>query len=148
MMKDIIPHLRVLMLPMDKLNQLSKYLSNSQMSYLTRKLTFKEENCAAKIPPSLNPSSSPRSRPKIRRLHDENFKLEFISKDFIKSDWEMMGLESKNNATWKTSQIKFVAEQHLFVKGIEILTIANSFPKYELAKQDNEESSRCFYICF
>jgi len=137
MMKAIIPHLRLLTLPMDKLDQLSKYLSNSQMVYLAKRLIFKEEVGTAEVSPPLNLSTSLRSQPKRRE-----FKFEFISEDLIKSDWQMMGLELKKSTTWNTLKLELVAEQHLIVKGIEILTQANNSPNIEFVSSKNEASSR------
>jgi len=137
MMNAVIPHLRLLTLPMDKLGQVAKYLSDSQLAYLAKRLMYKGENIPGKVSPSLNLSTSSRSRPK-----SQNFKLEFIAEDLIKNNWQMMGLELKENKMWNNLQIHVVAEQHLVVKGIEILTRANNSPKIEFVNNEDEISSR------
>jgi len=140
LMKAVIPHLRLLTLSMDKLDQLVKYLSNSQMLFLTKRLVFGLETSVGNVAPTLNLNALARSCPQTRL--NKKFKLELIAEDLIKSDWEMMGLVSKKNTLWKALQIKFVAEQHLFVKGIELLTRANTSPKFEVVSNNKEESSK------
>jgi len=133
MMKAVIPHLRLLTLPMDKLDPFSKYLSNSQKGDLAK---FKEDGIPGKVSASLNLSTSPRTRPKTSQLE-----LDFIAEDLIKSDLQMMGSELKENTPGNLLRIKLVPEQHLFLKGIEILTRANNYSQSEFS-QNNEESSR------
>jgi len=135
MMKALIPHLRLLTVPVDKLDPLAKYLSDSQMSYLAKRLVFKVDNV---VPLGLNSSTLSRCRP----VRDEKFKFDFISEDLIKSDWQMLGLEPKKSTTWNTLQITLVAAEHLVVKGIEILTRANTSPKTEFIRLKHETSSR------
>jgi len=53
-----------------------------------------------------------------------------------------MGLELKKSTTWNTLKLELVAEQHLIVKGIEILTRANNSPNIEFVGSKNEASSR------
>jgi len=120
MMKAVIPHLRLLTVPVDKLHrELSKYLSKAQLACLAKRLIFKDEASAGKVHLSLETSS--RSNPKSQTI-----KLGFISEDLIKNDWEMIGvLAPKDNTVEKDLWINLVAQQHLFVKGIEILTRAN-----------------------
>jgi len=48
----------------------------------------------------------------------------------------------QNNTLWKALQIRLTAHQHLFLKGIEVLTKANDFPKFELKSGKNGASSR------
>jgi len=142
MMKTVIPHLRLLTLPVDQFHrELSKYLSDSQLAYLAKRLIFKDETSAGKTPPGLNVLTLSRSRPKSLRLLDKKFKFEFIAEDLIKSDWQMMGSEKRKNTTWNALQIKLVTEQHLFVQGIEILTKAKNNPEFKLIS-DGEESFR------
>jgi len=85
-MKAVIPQLRLLTVPVDQHAQLSKYLTNSEKLFLAKSLMYKDENSAAKEGSSrLNLSTSSRSGPKSQK-----FKLGFIAKDFIKTDWEMI----------------------------------------------------------
>jgi len=142
MMAAVIPHLRLLTLPMDKLGPLSKYLTDSQMSYLAKRLIFKDENSAGNVSPGLNLSTSSRRRPAL----EKKIKFEFIAEDLIKNDWQMMNLETKGSTTWNTLQIRFVAEQHLLLKGMEILTRANNSPKIEFVSHKGEPSSRYFFL--
>jgi len=138
MMEAAIRNLRLLTLPMDKLDQLATYLSDSQMCYLAKRLIFKLENSDAKVSPLLNLSTSSRRRPAI----EKKIKFEFVAEDLIKSDWEMINSETKKCTTWNTLQIELVAEQHLVLKGIEILTRANNSPKIEIVRHNGEPSSR------
>jgi len=138
MMKIVIPHLRLLTLPVDKFpRELSNFLSNSQMAFLAKRLMFKDENSAGKVSPPLNLSTSSRNK-----ATGQKFKLEFIAEDLIKNDWQMMGLETKENTKWNNVQIAFVAAEHLVLKEIEILTRAKNDPKLEFVSNDNEASSR------
>jgi len=137
MMKALIPHLRLLTLPLDKLDPLSKYLSNSQIGYLAKRLIFKDEDSAGKFSPPLNLSTSLRSRPKTQK-----FKFDLIAEDLIKSDWQMMGLGTKKNTKWNNMQITFIAAEHLVLEGVEILTRANNSPKTEFVSKNSGESSR------
>jgi len=138
MMKTVIPYLRLLTLPVDKLDQLAKYLSNSQKLFLANRLMFKEENIAGNVSTRLNMSTESRSQPE----QVLSKKFEFVAEDLIKTDFEMLGTEIKKNTMWKSLQIKLVAKQHLFVKGIEVLTRANNFPQFELVSNNNVPSSR------
>jgi len=139
MMEAVIPHLRLLTLFLFQLDPLSKYLSDSQMSYLAKRLTFRDDSEPLI---GLNPSTLTRSRPESR-----NFKLEFIAEDLIKDDWEMMGLKLKKDETRKELQICIVANQHLFLKGIEILTRANNATAFEVvANRNKAASSRYIYL--
>jgi len=124
MMKTVIPHLRLLTVPVDKLHrEHSKYLSKAQLAFLAKRLIFKDEVGAGKVHLCLKTSS--RSHPK-----SETIKLGFIAEDLIKNDWEMIGvLAPKENKVAKGLAINLVAQQHLFIKGIEILTRANNMPK-------------------
>jgi len=63
--------------------------------------------------------------------------VEFIAEDLIKTDWQIIGLNPRKRKTWNTLQL--VAGQHLVVKGIEILTKANTSPKNESASNDDED---------
>jgi len=143
MMKAVIPHLRLLTLPVDKLDPLSKYLSNSQKLFLANVMMFKHEDAADIVSPTINSSSVSRIRPKtLQGVLKKKFKLDFIAENLIKNDWQMMNLELKQNKMWNTSQIRLVAAQHLVLKGIEILTRANNSPKIEFVGNDDEISSR------
>jgi len=129
MMKAVIPHLRLLTLPMDKLDPLSKYLSDSQMmSYMAKKPIFNAY-------PPLNLST--KNRPK-----SNEFDLNFIADELIKTDWDKIVLEPKKNPTLNTLQVELVAGQSLVLKGIEILTRANNYPQFDYDSSDSEDSSR------
>jgi len=137
LMKAVVPHLRLLTLPIDKLGPISNYLSDTQIAYLAKIVMHKDERSAGSVSPGLNLSRVPRRRPKNQKL-----KLEFIAEDLIKNDWQMMcSLERKKNDLERGLQIFFVAKQHLFLKGIEILTKANNNPKFECVSS-NKKASR------
>jgi len=139
LMKAVIPHLRLLSLPkMEQLKLLSKYLSDSQKLFLTKKIAFKEEDVAGNVPPLLHLSTVPRCRQKMSK-----FKLDFIAEDLIKSDWEMMGkFVPQESTSYNRLQMELVAQEHLLLKGIEVLTRAHNDPKLKFASNDGEASSR------
>jgi len=137
MMKAVIPHLRLLTLPIDQLDPISKYLSDLQIAFLAKRLIFKDENRAGVFHAALNLSTESRSRPKSQK-----FKLDFIAEDLIKDDWEMLGAETKKSIEWNCLTLELVAEQHLVLKGVEILTRANNSPKIEFVNNDDEATSR------
>jgi len=137
-MKAVLPHLRLLTLPIDKLGQVSHYLSDSQIAYLAKMMMHVDENSAGSVSPGLNLSRLPRSRPKNKKL-----KLEFIAEDLIKNDCGLMGFGAQNiPPKEKILRLKFVAKQNLFFKGIELLSRANKSPEVdEFLSGDNEASS-------
>jgi len=143
LMKALIPHLRLLTLPMDQLDRLSKYLSKSQKYLLAERLMFKDESCAGNATPRLNLTTLPRSRP-VQDVLNEQFLLEFIAEDLIKTNWDMIGVEQKGNRLRKRKvlQIELKPRQHLVLKGIEVLTRANNFPKLEFVSNTKEASTR------
>jgi len=142
LMEAFIPHLRLLTVPVDKLDPLSKYLTDSQMSYLAKRLMFKVKN-VEEIPARLNLNTLPRIRPKAHQEElKKKFKLDLIADDLIKSDWEMMGLEPKRNSTKKMLRLYLVAKQHFVLKGIELLTRANGFPRFKFVSGKSETSAR------
>jgi len=120
-MKALIHHLRLLTLPVNQLYRLSKYLSEAQMAYLSKRLVFKVEIGAEKIPASLNLNLSTRSRLKCH-------KLEFIGEKTLNPVGKVMR---------KALEIKLVARQNLIVKGIELLSRSNNEPMLE----DKEKAS-------
>jgi len=133
MMEAFIPHLRLLTVPVDKLDPLSDYLTGSQMSYFA----------TVENPERLNLNTLPRIRPKAHQEElKKKFKLDLIADDLIKSDWEMMGLEPKRNSTKKMLRLFLVAKQHFVLKGIELLTRANGFPRFKFVSGKSETSAR------
>jgi len=65
LMKAVIPHLRLLTLPVIHFEQLSKYLSKSQRVFLADRLMYKDATSAFNVSPSLNLNNKPRSQPKF-----------------------------------------------------------------------------------
>jgi len=145
-MEAVIPHLRLLTLPLNELDGLSEYLSASEMLFLANTLGFKNKSSSQNICARLNSSTVSRSRPATRReILSKKFVLEFIAEDLLKSDWEMIqgvDVEPRNGSTWKSAQISFVGRQHLLVKGMQILTKANYFPRFELVGNTSDSKSR------
>jgi len=138
LMKAVIPHLRLLNLPMVQLDQLCKYLSDSQISFLAKRLICKDK--VVDLPPTVNLSTLSRIR---KQPNFQKFVVEFIAEDLIKNCFEMIGLELKKNATaMKTMRIRLVAQQHLFLKGLEVLTKANNWPGFEVLNDNNTTSLR------
>jgi len=142
MMKAVIPLLRLLLVPVDKLDPLSKYLTNSQMLYLAKQLIFKVENGVANVSPGLNSSTLTRNGLKINQdvLKMESKLVNLIAEDLIKTDCKMTDLNPNEKGLKKVLQIHLIPQQNLLVKGIEILTRAKEFVKVELANSNNEES--------
>jgi len=67
-MNAVLPHLRLLTVPVNHFDQLSKYLSTSQKSFLAARLIFKDETSAANVSPSINLSTKTRNQPGSRNM--------------------------------------------------------------------------------
>jgi len=61
-MDAVLPHLRLLTVPANHFDQLSKYLSTSQKSFLAARLMFKDKTSAANVSPSINLSTTTRNQ--------------------------------------------------------------------------------------
>jgi len=61
-MKAVLPHLRLLTLPANHFDQLSKYLSKSQKLFLAARLMFKDKTGAANVSPAINLSTKTRNQ--------------------------------------------------------------------------------------
>jgi len=138
-MRAALPHLRLLTLPMDKLYQLSKFLSPEERSFLAVRLLFQE---SAASPPSLNTNASPREK------FVSNKVWEVIPERLILTDHLEMtgkGLARCERAKEMFSvDLNFLLET-ICLKGIEILTQANNYPEF---KQTANNSDRCEIFLF
>jgi len=134
LMKAALPHLRLLICPMNKLGRLSKYLSDSEKLFLANQLIFNEKNPL----PSLNSSTKSRSKPHLV--------LELIPREQLKSNWEMVGQKLGSKSKPRKLEIHLVARHNLRLKGMEILTDAHNFPDMEATKNAHNTSQGYLFL--
>jgi len=125
LMQAALPHLRLLTLPVEKLNRLGRFLTDSQKRFLANRLMFKDYDSTEKIPDGLNPSILSRSR-------NQKFVVDFIdTKDLVEMDSDILGQVPTETANVKFLKISIKAKRDLFVRGIELLTRTNFSPTTE-----------------
>jgi len=111
LLKTAIPHFRLGTLTVNEIKQLSKSWLNSEKTLLGNRLLVQKGN------------SLPRN--KAQQSHEKTIVLEFIPKEVIKSDWEMIG-QSLIQMKKVVLKVTLGAKQNIFLRGMEVLTRAEN----------------------
>jgi len=136
-MRAALPHLRLLTLKSDQLSKVKKFLSSEEKTFLAQQMVFQEDvGSFHPLPPLLNTNTTPRSKP---ISHDPYFE-ELIPESLIITDPLKMIGKTLHSLAIEKLDIN-VAEQDRVLKGVELLTRANSYSGIRQTSGDNKNRS-------
>jgi len=135
LMRAVLPHLRLLTLPVEQLTELNNYLKPEEKVFLAVQMVFDDENSSGPSPQSLNTNTTPREKAVVVSL--PSVKLELIPEKSITTDHlKMPGQPLHKSKCDQYSKEVFKIEvvdvsQNVCLTGIEILTRGNNQPQFK-----------------